>query len=90
MALTGAPVIFDATHSVQKPSAAGDKTGGNREMVPYLMRAACAVGCDGIFLETHPDPDRALSDGPNMIPLDQLLAVLKPCMQIHNIVRNSR
>jgi 2-dehydro-3-deoxyphosphooctonate aldolase (KDO 8-P synthase) len=78
----GAPVIFDATHSVQMPSAAGDKSGGNREMVPYLMRAAVAVGCDGIFIETHPNPDQALSDGPNMVPLDQLEALLATCLRI--------
>lgn len=82
MRQTGAPVVFDATHSVQMPSAAGDKTGGQREMVPYLMRAAVAVGCDAIFLETHPDPDKALSDGPNMIPLDQLEGVLQTCLRI--------
>lgn len=78
----GAPVIFDATHSVQMPSAAGDKSGGNREMVPYLMRAAVAVGCDGVFVETHPNPDTALSDGPNMIPLEKLESILTTCLKI--------
>src|SRR5437868_7495466 len=62
----GCPVIFDATHSVQKPAALGDRTGGERRMVPYLARAAAACGCDGIFLETHPRPDEALSDGPTV------------------------
>lgn len=69
-------MIFDGTHSVQFPSGAGDASGGEREMVPYLLRAAVAVGVDGIFLETHPDPDHAKSDGPNMIPLDALEGVL--------------
>lgn len=82
MRSTGAPVIFDATHSVQMPSAAGGKSGGQREMVPPLARAAMAVGCDGIFIETHPDPDRAPSDGPNMIPLDQLEGLLQTCLRI--------
>lgn len=65
----GPPVIFDATHSVQTPG--GKSTGGQREMIPFLARAAVACGCDGIFAETHPDPSKALSDGPNMLPLDQ-------------------
>lgn len=78
----GAPIVFDATHSVQMPSAAGDRSGGQREMVPHLMKAAVAVGCDAIFLETHPDPDQALSDGPNMVPLDQLEALLETCLRI--------
>jgi 2-dehydro-3-deoxyphosphooctonate aldolase (KDO 8-P synthase) len=83
---TGAPIIFDATHSVQMPSAAGDKTGGQREMALPLMRAASAVGCDGIFLETHPDPDRALSDGPNMIPLVRLEPLLRVCQRIRQAI----
>src|SRR5947209_8597953 len=66
----GCPVIFDATHSVQTPASQGDRTGGDRRMVPFLARAAVACGCDGVFLETHPRPDQALSDGPNMIALD--------------------
>jgi 2-dehydro-3-deoxyphosphooctonate aldolase (KDO 8-P synthase) len=82
MAETGAPVVFDATHSVQMPSAAGDRTGGNREMVPYLMRAAVAVGCDGIFLETHPDPEKALSDGPNALYLERVEDILRDCAAI--------
>jgi 2-dehydro-3-deoxyphosphooctonate aldolase (KDO 8-P synthase) len=82
MARTGCPVIFDATHSVQRPSAAGGKSGGDREMVFPLARAAMAVGCDGLFIETHPDPDRAWSDGPNMVPLDQLANVIETCVRI--------
>ncbi|QDU64471.1 2-dehydro-3-deoxyphosphooctonate aldolase [Planctomycetes bacterium Pan216] len=82
MRRSGAPVIYDATHSVQMPSAQGEKSGGQRDMVPYLARAAVAVGCDGIFLETHPDPDKALSDGPNMVPLDELEALLTACLRI--------
>jgi 2-dehydro-3-deoxyphosphooctonate aldolase (KDO 8-P synthase) len=73
----GCPVIFDGTHSVQKPAALGDRTGGERRMIPYLVRAAIAAGCDGVFLETHPRPDEALSDGPNMIPLDELPALIE-------------
>jgi 2-dehydro-3-deoxyphosphooctonate aldolase (KDO 8-P synthase) len=66
---TGAPVIFDATHSVQQPGGKGASSGGEREFVPVLARAAVAVGVAGVFIETHPDPDRAPSDGPNMVPL---------------------
>jgi 2-dehydro-3-deoxyphosphooctonate aldolase (KDO 8-P synthase) len=65
----GCPVIFDATHSVQMPGGLGTRTGGDRRMIPYLARAAVAAGCDGVFLETHPRPDEALSDGPNTLPL---------------------
>ena len=79
---TAAPVIFDATHSVQTPGALGDRTGGDRRMVPYLARAAVAAGCDGVFLETHPDPDRAPSDGPNMVPLAALPALVETCLRI--------
>lgn len=81
---TGAPVIFDATHSVQTPGALGDRTGGDRRMVPYLARAAVAVGCDGVFVETHPDPDRAPSDGPNMIPLAELPALIRTCLRVRS------
>jgi 2-dehydro-3-deoxyphosphooctonate aldolase (KDO 8-P synthase) len=83
---TGSPVIFDATHSVQKPAALGDKTGGDRAMVPILARAAIAVGCDGLFLETHPRPDEAPSDGPNMIPLDELPNLIRLCQRIRAVV----
>ena len=85
MSAFGVPVVFDATHSVQQPSAAGGKTGGDREMVVPLARAAVAVGCDAIFLETHPAPDRSPSDGPNMIPLDQLKPLLSTLNQIHQL-----
>jgi 2-dehydro-3-deoxyphosphooctonate aldolase (KDO 8-P synthase) len=78
----GCPVIFDATHSVQKPGALGDKSGGDRRMVPYLARAAVACGCDGVFLETHPQPDEALSDGPNMVALADLPALVECCLRL--------
>ncbi|MGL4463143.1 MAG: 3-deoxy-8-phosphooctulonate synthase [Planctomycetia bacterium] len=84
MAALGTPIVYDATHSVQMPSAAGDRTGGNRAMVPPLMRAAVAVGCDALFLETHPEPDQALSDGPNMVRLDQLEALLGVCLRLRD------
>ena len=79
---TGAPVIFDATHSVQTPGALGDRTGGDRGMVPTLALAAVAAGCDGLFLETHPDPDRAPSDGPNMVPLAEFPALVERCLRL--------
>ena len=72
----GFPVVFDGTHSVQHPGGAGTRSAGQREFVAPLVRAAAAVGCDGLFLEVHPDPDRAPSDGPSMLPLDALPAVL--------------
>ncbi len=78
----GRPVIFDATHSVQMPGGAGDRSGGDRRMVPYLARAAVAAGCDGLFLETHPRPDEALSDGPNMVALDQLPSLVECCLRL--------
>jgi 2-dehydro-3-deoxyphosphooctonate aldolase (KDO 8-P synthase) len=80
---SGKPVIFDGTHSVQQPGARGDRSGGDRQMVPYLTRAAVAAGCDGVFLETHPDPEHAPSDGPNMIPLNQLPELIQCCLRIH-------
>jgi 2-dehydro-3-deoxyphosphooctonate aldolase (KDO 8-P synthase) len=83
----GYPVVFDATHSVQRPGGAGDKTGGDGVLAPVLARAAAAAGCDGIFIETHEDPSQALSDGPNQIPLVQLPALLKQLRQIHELVR---
>jgi 2-dehydro-3-deoxyphosphooctonate aldolase (KDO 8-P synthase) len=76
LAETGAPVIFDATHSVQQPGGQGSSSGGDRRMVPVLARAAVAVGVAGVFIETHQDPDNAPSDGPNMVPLDRLEALL--------------
>jgi 2-dehydro-3-deoxyphosphooctonate aldolase (KDO 8-P synthase) len=78
----GRPVIFDATHSVQKPAAQGDKSGGDRRMIPYLARAAVAAGCDGLFLETHPRPDEALSDGANAIALADFPALVESCLRI--------
>jgi 2-dehydro-3-deoxyphosphooctonate aldolase (KDO 8-P synthase) len=80
------PVIFDATHSVQMPGGHGDRSGGDRQMVPYLMKAAVAAGCDGVFLETHPNPDCALSDGPNMLPLDELPELMRCCMRIRQAI----
>jgi len=76
----GAPVIFDATHSVQLPG--GQTTGGQRQMVSFLARAAVACGCDGVFFETHPDPDKALSDGPNMVPLAELPALIRQLLNL--------
>ena len=78
----GRPVIFDATHSVQMPGGQGDRSGGDRRMVPYLARAAVACGCDGLFLETHPRPDEALSDGPNMVALEHLPALVECCLRL--------
>jgi 2-dehydro-3-deoxyphosphooctonate aldolase (KDO 8-P synthase) len=78
-----APVVFDATHSVQLPSVLGGKSGGDRAMVPVLARAAAGAGIDGLFLETHPDPDQALSDGPNSVRLDQVEALLDQVSAIH-------
>lgn len=76
------PVIFDATHSVQTPGSLGNQTGGDRRMVPYLARAAVAAGCDGLFIETHPQPETSPSDGPNMIPLADFPALVKQCLRI--------
>jgi 2-dehydro-3-deoxyphosphooctonate aldolase (KDO 8-P synthase) len=84
----GRPVIFDATHSVQMPGAAGDRSGGDRRMVPYLARAATAGGCDGLFLETHPRPDEALSDGPNAVALDQLPALVECCLRLRGALES--
>ena len=81
------PVIFDATHSVQLPGGGGDKSGGQREFAPVLARCAIAAGATGVFIETHPDPDHALSDGPNMIPLDDMPLVLAGLVQVHAATR---
>jgi len=89
MAKNGYPVIFDATHSVQQPGGQGDKSGGQREFVEHLSRAAIAVGVAGVFMETHQDPDSAPSDGPNMIPLSNLENLLKQLIQIDNIIKNN-
>jgi 2-dehydro-3-deoxyphosphooctonate aldolase (KDO 8-P synthase) len=78
----GCPVVFDATHSVQLPGGGGDKSAGQREFAPVLARAALAVGANGLFIETHPRPDKALSDGPNMIPLGEMADVLKRLMRV--------
>jgi 2-dehydro-3-deoxyphosphooctonate aldolase (KDO 8-P synthase) len=83
----GYPVIFDATHSVQRPSGIGDRSGGDGVLAPVLARAAAAAGCDGIFIETHYNPNEALSDGPNQIPLKDLPAVLDKLKKIHELAR---
>jgi 2-dehydro-3-deoxyphosphooctonate aldolase (KDO 8-P synthase) len=87
LAETGAPVVFDATHSVQQPGGQGTASGGERRFVPVLARAAVAVGVAGIFIETHPDPDRAPSDGPNMVPLKELEPLLKELIEIDRLVK---
>jgi 2-dehydro-3-deoxyphosphooctonate aldolase (KDO 8-P synthase) len=83
----GYPVVFDATHSVQMPGGRGDKSGGNGEFAPVLANAAVAAGVNGVFIETHPNPDKAWSDGPNMIPLRNMQKVLAQLVKIHNAVR---
>ena len=83
----GFPVIFDATHSVQLPGGGGDRSGGQREIAPVLARCALAAGASGLFIETHPDPDRALSDGPNMIPLRQMARLLAGFARLHATLR---
>ena len=88
MAKNGYPVIFDATHSVQQPGGLGEKSGGQREFVEYLARAAVAVGVAGVFIETHQDPDNAPSDGPNMVPLDKFENLLKQITEIDNLIKN--
>jgi len=84
----GFPVIFDATHSVQLPGGGGDKSSGQREFAPVLAKCAIVAGASGVFIETHPDPDRALSDGPNMIPLSEMPALLKKLVKLAEIVRS--
>jgi 2-dehydro-3-deoxyphosphooctonate aldolase (KDO 8-P synthase) len=85
---TGAPVIFDATHSVQQPGGKGASSGGEREFVPVLARAAVAVGVAGVFIETHPDPDRAPSDGPNMVPLREFEALVRRLMAFDAVAKS--
>jgi 2-dehydro-3-deoxyphosphooctonate aldolase (KDO 8-P synthase) len=85
----GYRAVFDATHSVQRPGGLGATTGGDGKLAPVLARAAVAAGCDGVFMETHPDPDKALSDGPNQIPLSELAGVLRQLKQIHEIARKT-
>ena len=87
MAQTGYPVVFDATHSVQQPGGQGTTSGGQREFAPILARAACAVGVSAVFLETHEDPDNAPSDGPNMIPVDELAGVLTALVRYDALTR---
>jgi 2-dehydro-3-deoxyphosphooctonate aldolase (KDO 8-P synthase) len=82
----GVPVVFDATHSVQEPGGLGNSTGGNRAMVEPLARAAIALGVDALFCETHPDPDRSPSDGPNMVPLAQFGPMLRRLLEIRHVV----
>ena len=84
---TGAPVIFDATHSVQQPGGKGTSSGGEREFVPVLARAAVAVGVAGLFAETHPDPSKALSDGPNAWPLDKMKALLETLLELDAVTK---
>ena len=84
---TGCPVVFDATHSVQLPGGQGTASGGQREFIPVLARAATAVGIAGVFMETHPDPDKALSDGPNAVPLDKVAALLETLVRIDQCVK---
>jgi 2-dehydro-3-deoxyphosphooctonate aldolase (KDO 8-P synthase) len=88
LAKTGAPVIFDATHSVQQPGGQGTSSGGQREFVPVLARAAVAVGVAGVFIETHQDPDHAPSDGPNMIPLKELESLLRTLVAFDKIAKS--
>ena len=83
----GYPIIFDATHSLQLPSSAGSSSGGQREFVPHITRAAVAAGCDGIFMEVHPNPDKAPCDGPNMLKMDDLPHLLKQIKEIDGIVK---
>jgi 2-dehydro-3-deoxyphosphooctonate aldolase (KDO 8-P synthase) len=89
MRATGCPVVFDATHSVQLPGGQGDRSGGQREHVPVLARAAVAAGVSGLFMETHPDPDHALSDGPNSWPLDRFEPLLERLLAIDAVVKSA-
>ena len=88
MSKFGFPIVFDATHSVQQPGGMGEKSGGQREFVPHLARAAIAVGIGAVFIETHEDPDNAPSDGPNMVPLSELKDLLKKLIQIDKFVKS--
>ena len=90
MAKNGYPVVFDATHSVQQPGGIGDKSGGQREFVEYLARAAIAVGVAAVFMETHPDPDNAPSDGPNMVPLSKMPSLLNQLVKIDKLIKNGK
>ena len=90
MAKNGYPVVFDATHSVQQPGGMGEKSGGQREFVEHLSRAAIAVGVAAVFMETHEDPDNAPSDGPNMVPLSQMPKLLKQLVEIDSLIKNGK
>jgi len=90
MRKNGYPVVFDATHSVQQPGGLGDKSGGQREFVEYLSRAAVAVGVAAVFIETHPDPDIAPSDGPTMVPLSKMPDLLKQLVEIDKLIKNAK
>ena len=90
MAKNGYPVVFDATHSVQQPGGMGDKSGGQREFVEYLARAAIAVGVAAVFIETHPDPNNAPSDGPNMVPLSKMSGLLSQLVEIDKFIKNGK
>ena len=88
MAQTGYPVVFDATHSVQQPGGMGDKSGGERKFVSHLSRAAVAVGIAAVFIETHQDPDNAPSDGPNMVPLNEMDSLVNKLLEIDKLIKN--
>jgi 2-dehydro-3-deoxyphosphooctonate aldolase (KDO 8-P synthase) len=90
MRQAGCPVVFDATHSVQLPGGLGDRSGGQREFVLPLARAAVAVGIDGLFMECHPDPEQALSDGPNAIPLDQMDGIVAELLRLQQAAKAPR
>ena len=88
MAQTGYPIVFDATHSVQQPGGMGDKSGGERKFVSHLSRAAVAVGIAAVFIETHQDPDNAPSDGPNMVPLNEMDSLINKLLEIDKLIKN--
>ena len=88
MAQTGYPIVFDATHSVQPPGGMGDKSGGERKFVSHLSRAAVAVGIAAVFIETHQDPDNAPSDGPNMVPLNEMDSLVNKLLEIDKLIKN--
>jgi len=90
MAKTGYPVVMDATHAVQQPGGQGTSSGGQREFIPTLTRAAVAAGCDGLFMEVHPNPERALSDGPTQVPLSELEGLLRQVKAIEAAMMRSR
>jgi 2-dehydro-3-deoxyphosphooctonate aldolase (KDO 8-P synthase) len=87
MKRNGHPTIFDASHSVQLPGGGGGKSGGQREFLPNLARAAIAAGADGLFVETHPDPDQAISDGPNQVPLAEFPELVAECVAVWKVTR---